>query len=144
MFLMHELRGIFTPQDFRLTMALETFPLRDMAIPLKNMDMAPLTGHPSGNILPMIECPTFDLDIPFRFNVTGGATPYGTRNAFLLPSCASTVEMTDKTVSLVNGEVGSLNELGMTGRASRFHPPSQLAQMPSMRKAYILKYHISI
>jgi len=59
-------------------MALETFSLRDMAIPLHNIHMALFTGYPSGNILPMIETPAFDLNVPFRLDVTGGTTPYST------------------------------------------------------------------
>ena len=42
----------------------------------------------------------------------------------------------------MNGEVCPLDELSMAGGASKFHPPSQLTQMPSMGKANILKYHI--
>jgi hypothetical protein len=141
---MHELRGIFTPQDFRFTMALETFPLRHMAIPLKNTDMALLTGHPSGNILSMIKTPAFDLNIPLGFNVAGGTISYSTRNTFLLPSWASLVEMADKTISLVNGKVRPLDELGVAGGAPKSHPSSQLAEMLSMGKDNILKYHISV
>jgi hypothetical protein len=141
---MHELRGIFTPQDFRFAMALETFPLRHMAIPLKNTDMALLTGHPSGNILSMIKTPAFNLNIPLGFNVAGGTTSYSTRNAFLLPSLASLVEMTGKTVGFMNGKVRPLDELGVAGGAPKSHPSSQLAEMLSMGKGNILKYHISL
>jgi hypothetical protein len=55
-------------------MALYTFPLRDMTIPLDHTEMAFLTGHPPGNIFLMIEIPAFDLDIPFRLNMTGSTT----------------------------------------------------------------------
>jgi len=92
----------------------------------------------------MIKSPTFDLDISFGFNVTGRATPYGTRDTLLLPSRPCLVKMTDKTVSLMNGEVQALNELSMAGGASKSHPPSQLTQMFPMGKVYILKYHIPL
>jgi hypothetical protein len=46
--------------------------------------------------------------------------------------------MADEAVDFVNSKVGSLDELGMTGGASKFHPPSQLAQMLSMGKRHIL------
>jgi len=52
--------------------------------------------------------------------------------------------MADKTVGLMNGEVCSLDNLGMAGCAPKPHPPSQLTQMLSMGKVYILKYHISM
>jgi hypothetical protein len=55
-------------------MAFNTFSLWDMAIALNHAEMTFLTGHPSGNILPVIEVPAFDLDIPFRLNMTG-STP---------------------------------------------------------------------
>jgi len=48
----------------------------------------------------------------------------------------------NKTVGFVNGEMQSLNELGMARGAPKVYPSSQLTQMPSMGKAYILKYHI--
>jgi hypothetical protein len=75
---MHELRGIFGPQYRRFMMAFHTFSLWDMAIPLNHTEMTFLTGHPSRNILPMIEIPAFDLDVPFRLDVTGITTSNGT------------------------------------------------------------------
>jgi hypothetical protein len=78
MILMHELRTVFGAQYFRLIMALDTFPLRDMAVSLHNIDMTLLTDDPSCNILPMIETPTFDLNIPFGLNMARGATSYAT------------------------------------------------------------------
>jgi hypothetical protein len=78
MFFVHELRGIFGIQYFRLTMTLETLPLRDMAISLNNIDMALFTVHPSGNILSMIEIPTFDLNVSFGLDMTGSTTSNGT------------------------------------------------------------------
>jgi len=126
MILMHELRGILRGQQFRLIMALDTLPFRNMTIPLNNVDMAPLTDNPSGNILPVIEIPPLDFNISFGFDMTGGASPYRTRNTLLFTLLAGLVVMADETVDLVNGEMGSLNQLGMTGRTSKFHSPSQL------------------
>jgi hypothetical protein len=40
--------------------------------------------------------------------------------------------MADETVDFMNGEVSSLNELGMAGSTSKLHPSSQLAQMFSV------------
>ena len=144
MILMHELRGIFGAQYFRFIMTLDTFPFRDMTVPLNDIDMALLTGHPSCNILPMIEIPAFDLDVPFGLDVAGGTPSYGTRNAFLFPFRASLIVVTDETVDLMNSEMCSLNELGMAGRASKFHPPSQLTQMFSMGEGHILIDHIPL
>jgi hypothetical protein len=82
----HEERGIFRIQNFGLFMALEAFPLRDMTIPLNHIDVTLLTGHPPFNVPPMIEVPTLDLDISFRFDVARIATSYSARDAFLLSS----------------------------------------------------------
>ena len=103
MFLMHELRGILRTQEDRLIMTFHTFSLRDMAIPLNHTEVTFLTGHPSCDILSVIEVPTLDLDIPF-----------GT----------SLIIVTNKAVNFMNSKVFSLNELGVTGGASKFHPPS--------------------
>jgi hypothetical protein len=59
-------------------MALDTFSLWDMAISLHDIDMTPLTDHLSGDILPMIETPTLDLNISFGLNMTRSTTAYGT------------------------------------------------------------------
>jgi hypothetical protein len=142
MFLMHELGGILRAQYDRLIMAFTTFPLGDMAIPPHNTEMTFLTSHPSGDILPMIKIPTFDFNIPFGFDMTRSTTPYGTRNAFLFSSWASPVKVTNKTVGFVNGEMQPLNELSMARGATKPHSSPQLTQMPFMRKADILKYHI--
>jgi hypothetical protein len=132
MILMHELRGIFGPQYLGFFMTLSTFPLRDMTISLNDINMAFFAGYPSFNILPMIEAPTFNFNVPFGLNMTRGATAYSTRNALLLSSCPNPVVMTDEAVDFVNGEVRPLDELCMTGGASKFNSPSQLAQMFSM------------
>jgi len=123
---MHELRGIFGAQYFWLIVALNTFPLRNVTIPLNNTDMAPLTGNPSGNILPVIEIPPLDFNVSFGFDMTGGTSSYRTRNALLLTPRARLVVMADETIDLVNGEMGPLNQLRMTGGASKFHSSSQL------------------
>jgi hypothetical protein len=52
--------------------------------------------------------------------------------------------MADETVNLVNGEMGSLNQLGMTGRTSKFHSPSQLLQMFPVGEGHILIDHVSL
>jgi hypothetical protein len=59
-------------------MAFHTFSLGDMGIPLNNTEMAFLTGHPSGDILSVIEVPALDADITLRLDMTGSTTPYGT------------------------------------------------------------------
>jgi hypothetical protein len=107
-------------------MTLDTFSFRNMSIPLNNTKMAFLTGNPSSNILPMIETPSINFNISLRCEVTRGATPYSTRKALPFPFGTSLVVVADETVGFMNGEVHSLNELGVTGGASKFHPPSQL------------------
>jgi hypothetical protein len=126
MILMHELRGIFGPQSLGFFMTLSTFPLRDMTISLNDINMAFFAGYPSCNILPMIEAPTFNFNVSFGLNMTGGTTTDGARNTFLFPSLTSPVVVTNEAVDFVNGEVGSLDELCMTGGASKFNPPPQL------------------
>jgi hypothetical protein len=74
---MHELRGIFRTQEDRFIMTFQTLSFRDMAISLNDAEMALLTGYPSSNILLVIEAPTFDLDIPFRLDMAGGASSDG-------------------------------------------------------------------
>ena len=49
-----------------------------MTITLDDAEMTLLTGHPSRDILPMIEAPALDLNIPFGLDVTGGAPSDGT------------------------------------------------------------------
>jgi hypothetical protein len=107
-------------------MAFDTFSLRYMAVPLNHAEMAFLTGHPSRDILSVIEVPAFDLDIPFRLDMAGRATPYRTRNTFLLPFWACLIVVTDEAVDFVNGEMQPLNKLTVTACAAELHPPSQL------------------
>jgi hypothetical protein len=103
-----------------------------MTIPLNHAGVASLTGNPSCNILPMIETPTFDLNIPFRFDMARSTPTDRTRNTLLISSRTRLVIMADETVDFMNGEVSSLNELGVAGSTSKLHPPSQLAQMFSV------------
>jgi hypothetical protein len=127
MILVHELGRIFRRQDFRLIMALNTFSFRNMTIPLNDMDMASFAGDPSGNILPVIETPSLNLDIPFGFDMAGGTSSYGTGNTLFLSTRTGIIVMTDEAIDLMNGEVGSLDELGMAGGTAEFHPSSQFA-----------------
>jgi hypothetical protein len=50
--------------------------------------------------------------------------------------------VTNEAVDFVNGEVRSLDELCVTGGASKLHPPSQLTQMLSVRESNILIDHV--
>jgi hypothetical protein len=145
MFLMHELRTVLSNQDFWFGMTSPALSLWHMAIALNNTEMALFTAHPSCNISSMIEIPSFDFDVPFRLNMARGTTSYGARNTFfLLFFYASLIVMTDKTVGVVNGEVRSLDDLGVTRGAPKFNPPSQLTQMCSVREAHVLEYHIPL
>jgi len=101
----HEDRGIFCIQNFGLFMALETLPFRDMTISLNDMNMALLAGAPPGDILPVIEIPALDVDVAFGFNVARGTPSYGTGDTLLLSSWTCLIEMTDKTVRLMNGKM---------------------------------------
>jgi hypothetical protein len=102
MVLMHELRGIFGVQYFGLMMALETLSLRDMAISLNDMNVAPLAGDPPGDIPPVIEIPALDIDVAFGLNVAGGAPSHRARDAFLFPFGPCPIEMTDEAVRLMD------------------------------------------
>jgi hypothetical protein len=92
-------------------MAFQTFSLWNMAIPLNDTKMAFLTSHPSGDIFLVIKVPALDSDVTLRLDMTGGTTPYGTRNAFLFPFLTSLVIVTDEAIDIVNSEVFSLNKL---------------------------------
>jgi hypothetical protein len=144
MLLMQDLRGILGAYYYRFIMTLETLPFRDVGVTLNNIEMALLTSHPSRNVLAMIEAPTLDLNVSFGLDVTGGTSTYGARNAFLFPFGASFKIVTDKTVGLVNGEVHSLDNLGVAGGASQFHPPSELPQMFSVGEGHVLVNHIPL
>jgi hypothetical protein len=76
-FLMEHLGSIFRAQKNGLVMALDTFSFGNVSISLNHADMAFLTGHPSLNILPVIETPVFNLDVPLRLKMTRGATADG-------------------------------------------------------------------
>jgi hypothetical protein len=124
MFLMCELGGIFCTQNERFIMAFNTLSFRNMAVALNNTKMAFLTGHSSLNILSMVKIPAFDFNISFGFNVARGTTSYSTRKTLPFPFETSFVVMADETVCLMNGKVHSLDELGVTGGASKLHFPS--------------------
>jgi hypothetical protein len=132
MFFMHKLRGIFRSQEDRFIMTFDAFPFGDMAIPLYHAEMALLAGDPPGNILFVIEVPTFDFDISFRLHVAGGTSSDGARNAVLLSLGASFVIVTDEAVDFMDGQVFSLNELSVTTGAAELHFPSQFSQMFSV------------
>jgi hypothetical protein len=125
-------------------MTLDALPFRNMTIPLNDVEMASLADHPSGNILPVIEIPPLDPNISFGFDMTGGASADRTRKTLRVTPLACLVIMADVTVDLVNGKVGSLNQLGMTGRTSKFHSPSQFPQMFPMGEGYIFVDHVSL
>jgi hypothetical protein len=123
MLLVHGLRAMFHAQDFGLFVTLKALSFRNMAVSYNHTHMAPLTGHPSCNILAVIKVPAFDSNVPFGFDVARAAFSHSTRNAFLFPFGSSLIKVTDKAVGLVNSKVFPLNELSMTACASQSHPP---------------------
>jgi hypothetical protein len=125
MFLMHELGGIFRRQEDRFIMTFQTLSFRDMAISLHNAEMALLTGDPSGNILPVIKAPAFDLDIPFGLDMAGGTSSHRAGKALLFSPWTGFVVVTDETVDFMNGKMFSLNKLRMTTGTPKAHSPSQ-------------------
>ena len=130
--LMHELGGISGAQDLRLIMTLHTLPLRDMAISLNDAHVTLLTRYASSDVLPVIEVPALDLNIPFGLNVAGGAPSDGARNTLLLSLRTCMVVVADEAIGLVNRQMAPLDELGMARCASKLHPPSQLPQVVSV------------
>src|SRR4030043_1242733 len=90
----------------------------------------------------MIKTPTINFNISLRCEMAGSATPYGTRKALSLPLRTSLEIVTDETIALMNSEMGSLDELGMTGSASKFHSPSQLPQMFPVGEGHIFINHV--
>jgi hypothetical protein len=144
MFLMHELRSIFGREDLGFIVALDTFPFRDMAIALNHIDMAPLALHPSLNILPMVERPSFDFDVPFWLHMAGSTASHCAGDALFFSSRPCPVIMTDEAVDLMDGEMGSLNQLGMAGGTAKLHPPSQLLKVFPVGENHIFVDHISL
>jgi hypothetical protein len=144
MFLMHELGGIFRAQEDGFIMTFYTLSLGDVAVSLHNAEMALLAGDPSGNILFVIEAPSFDLDIPFGFDMAGGTSSHGTRDTRLFTLWTSLVIVTDETVDFMNRQMFSLNKLGMTTGTPKAHSPSQLTQVFSMREGHVLVNHIPL
>jgi hypothetical protein len=76
-FLMEHLGGILRAQKNGFVVALDAFSFRNVPISLDHADMAFLTRHASFNILPVIETPVFDFDVPLRLKMTRGATADG-------------------------------------------------------------------
>lgn len=144
MILMYKFGSILCAQNNRLIMTFKTFSLRYMTVPLNHAEMAFLASHPSRDILLVIEVPAFDLNIPFRLDMAGGATPDGAGKAILFALWTGVIVVTDEAVDLVNGQVQALNKLSMAARAAELHPPSELAQMFSVRERHILIDHISL
>ncbi len=106
-------------------MTLHALPFRDMTVPFNHVKMALFTGHSPFNIFPMVETPTFDLDVSFGLKVARRTSPYRTGEAVLLPFGPSFVIVADKTGGLVDCEVQALDDLCVAGSASEFHSPSQ-------------------
>ena len=120
------LGSVFCRQDCRLIVALHTFSLRHVGVPLNNIGMALLAGHTSRDVLSMIEVPACNLDVSLRLDMTRSTTPDRARDALLLALWTSLIIVADKTVDLMNGEVCSLDQLGMAAGTAKLHPPSQL------------------
>jgi len=76
--------------------------------------------------------------------VAGGASADRTGQTLFLSFWTGLVVVADETVGFVNGQVLSLDNLGVAGGASQLHPPSQLSQMLSMGEGDILVDHISL
>ena len=66
MFPVERLRGILGDKDLRFVMAFDALSLGHMGIPLNDTEMALLARDPSLDIFPVIEIPTFDIDIALR------------------------------------------------------------------------------
>jgi hypothetical protein len=124
MVLMKRFGRILGAQDLRFIMALHALPLRNVTVPLDNTDVAFLAGYSSHDVLPVIEVPSIHFDITFGLKVAGSTSPDGAREAILLTFWACLIVVTDETVGLVNGEVQSLDKLGVTRGTPKFHPSS--------------------
>ena len=144
MFPMENLRSILRAEKDGLVMALETFSLRNVPIALDHADVAFLAGHPSFDVLSMIETPIFDLDVPLRLKVARGTASDGTGQAILFSLRTRFVVMADEARGLMNRQVLPLNELGVAGRASQRHPPSKFAQVFSVREGDVLVDHVPL
>lgn len=142
MFLMHELGGVFGREDLRFAVTLDAFALRDVAIALDDVDMTAFALHPSGDILPVIKSPPLDIDIALGFHMARDAASDRTGDAVLLPLRTCSIVMADEAIGLMDGEMFSLDELGMAGGAAKLHPSSQLLEMFSMGERYILVNHV--
>ena len=124
-------------------MTLDALPLGYVTVSFNHIEMALLARHPSLNISPVVETPAFDIDVTLRLEVAGGTPAHGTRKALLLPFWTGLVVVADEAVGLVNGEVLSLDNLGVAGGTSQLHSPFQLVQMFTMGESDILIDHVS-
>jgi hypothetical protein len=144
MILVQSLRGVLGRQQLGFIVALHTFSFRNMAIALDDAEMTFFTRHTPGNIFSMIKVPSFNIDVSFRLNVAGGTSSHRTRKAVFFPFGTGLKIVTDKTIGFMNREMFPLNELGMTGGATKFHAPSQFPQVLSVREGHILVNHIAL
>jgi len=144
MILVLELRGVLGDQELRFVVALDALPFRHMAVPFDYVEMTLLAGHPPLDVFPVVEIPAFDIDVALRLEVAGGASADRTGKALFLSFRTGLVVVADETVGFVNGQVLSLDHLGVAGGASQFHPAFQLVQVLAMRKGDILVNHISL
>jgi len=142
MHLVHKLSGIFGRKDLGFTMALNAFPFWDMAIPLNHIDMAPLAFNSSCNILPVVKVPAFDLDIALGFDMAGDTASHCAGDTFFFSFRACPIVMADETVDFMDGEMGSLNDLGMAAGAPKLHPSSKLLKVFPVGESHILVDHI--
>jgi hypothetical protein len=116
-----ELGGVFGDKDLRFVVAFEALSLGDMGIPLNHAEMTLFARNPSFDILAVIEIPTLDVDIAFGRDVARGAASNRAGDTVFFPLWPSLVVMTDEAVDFMNREVGTLNDLGMTGGAAELH-----------------------
>jgi hypothetical protein len=121
--LVHKLGGVLGLQDFRLVMTFYAFALGDVSISLHNIGMAFLAGHPPGDVLLVVEVPAAHLDVALGLKVAGRAASDGARKTFFFALRTGFVIVANITVDFVNGEVRTLDELGVTGGTTKFHPP---------------------
>lgn len=125
-------------------MAFDALSFRNMAVSLYHAEMALLASDPSGNILLVVEAPTFDTDVPFRLHVAGGASSDGARDALLFSLRTGFVIVADEAIDFMNRQMFPLNELGMAAGTAELHSPSQLAQMFSVREGDVFVNHVSL
>ena len=137
----HKFRGILRRQEFWLVVTLDAFIVRDGAIPLVDPLMTLHTEDPSLDVLPVVESHPFDLEIAFWLHMARPAIRE--KSIFLLVLKTRIVKVTDKTVPLGHGEVGTLNNLGVTGGAAQLLPPPQFVEVPAVIEGHVLEYHFA-